>query len=138
MLEKRGRKSAEDRAAEVIPLELPDSRPPPPADLSPRAQEAWRDATAVLPAGSLGPETWPALRGYCHHLVAADLAWLMYSAALADPNTPTKKLDRLSRLFNRESDGVRRGAKNLGLCRVMRRGRGVPRYAVTPPAPWNG
>jgi hypothetical protein len=61
MVEKRGRRSSANRESVpfVVPFELPDARPEPPPDLSPRAAQAWRDAVAVMPANHFGPEKWP-------------------------------------------------------------------------------
>jgi len=139
MLEKRGRKSAADlESADIVALELPDGRPEPPADLSEREAEVWRDAVGCMPARWFGRERWPVLRGYCEHVVAAAHAWSMYSAALHDPNATAKELGRLQIMFHRETDGVRHSSRHLGLLKVGRAYRKVPKYAPTPVMPWEG
>jgi len=142
MLEKRGRKSAADlEPVPVVPLEPADGRPEPPPDLSEREAAVWRDAVAVMPARHFGREKWPVLSGYCRHVVAADAAWQMYLSALRDHgvSVSAQELTRLQILHSRETDGVRHASRHLGLLVVNRRGRAVPRYAVTPPVqvqPW--
>jgi hypothetical protein len=141
MVEKRGRKSAADReSADVVPLVLPEP-PAPPPDLSPRAAQAWRDATAVMPPNHFDAGKQQVLIGYCHHVVAADLTWAMYQRALETPGTPAKELNKLARMHSRETDGIRHSARHLGLLTVARRARPALRYAPTPtptPWPWEG
>jgi len=139
MLEKRGRKSAADLESVVIPVELPNARPEPPADLSPREAEIWRGVVSVMPPRHFGRERWPVLIGYCRHVIAAEAAWQMYSDALHDPSAGAKELTRLQIMHTRETDGVRHSSRHLGLLQVGRSYRKVPRYAPTPPpAPWEG
>jgi hypothetical protein len=136
VVEKRGRKSAADRA-DIIPLDLPDTRPPPPEDLSPRAAQAWRDATAVMPPNHFDGAKQLVLRGYVNHIVAAEAIWPRYLAALETPGFDPKRLIELQKMFDRESNGVRHAGRHLGLLQVARHSRRVPRYAPTPaPTPW--
>jgi hypothetical protein len=139
MLEKRGRKAAADRDSSdvVVPLVLPEP-PPPPPDLSEREARAWRDATAVMPPNHFDAAKQLVLIGYVHHVAAADLVWAMYEAAL-ERRASAKELTRLSKMFARETDGVRHSGRHLGLLAVMRRARPALRYAPTPAAtPWEG
>jgi hypothetical protein len=132
VVEKRGRKSAAD-LADVVPLERPNTRPEPPADLSPRAAEAWRNATAVMPSGHFDAAKQLVLRGYCHHVAAADMVWPLYLQALEDPHCDPKRLIELQKMFDRESNGVRHSGRHLGLLQVGRHYKKVPRYS---PRPW--
>jgi len=139
MLEKRGRKSTADlESADIVSLELPGSRPEPPLDLSPEEAAVWRNAVGCMPARWFGRERQLVLRGYVAHVVAADHAWKMYEAALHDPRTPAKELGRLQVMFHRETDGVRHSSRHLGLLKVGRAYRKVPKYAPTPVMPWEG
>jgi len=142
MLEKRGRKSFADlESVPVVPLDPADGRPEPPADLSPREAEVWRDAVAVMPARHFSREKWPVLRGYVRHVIAADAAWALYEAALKDRgvSVSARELKQLQLMHGRESDAVRHASRHLGLLVVNRHARQVPRYAPTPPVqlqPW--
>jgi hypothetical protein len=132
MVEKRGRRAAADfESGPIFPLELPDARPEPPPNLSPRAAEAWRAAVSVMPAGHFSRERWPVLKGYCQHVAAAHDIWPQYHAALKDGTDP-KLLLRLSKMHSRERDAIRHASRHLGLLQVMRYGKRVPKYQARP------
>jgi hypothetical protein len=89
-----------------------------------------------MPARWFGREKWPVLIGYCRHVEAAGSIWLEYRDAL-EAGADSKTLTRLSKMHSRETDGVRHGARHLGLLVVNRQARRVPRYSVTPTLqPW--
>ena len=118
------------RASDNVTPLFPDGpRPPPPADLSQKEAQVWRDTVDSMPARWFTPETWPVLRGYCAHVIAADAAWARYLPALEDPYAEPKSLLKLSQLFHQEASGVRRAATVLGISRMARQARhGIPKH----------
>jgi hypothetical protein len=48
-------------------------RPPPPAELSAREAEIWRDIVDSRPLHYFGRETWPMLAALCTHAAQAEL-----------------------------------------------------------------
>jgi hypothetical protein len=120
------------KPADVIAL-LPGDRPPAPSDLSEREAAVWRDTVNSQPSRWFAPESFLVLRGYCRHCVAADASWSRYEHALAMPGTPFKVIDELSRMFDRETNAIRRGASDLGLLKMARvRVTRAPRYQARP------
>jgi len=59
----------------LMPLpRLPGSeRPPPPAELSQREAQIWRDIVDARPLHYFGRETWPMLAALCTHAAQAEL-----------------------------------------------------------------
>jgi hypothetical protein len=58
-----------------MPLpQIPGSkRPPPPADMSPREQQIWRDIVDARPVFYFGRETYPMLEALCMHAMQAEM-----------------------------------------------------------------
>jgi hypothetical protein len=61
---------------------IPGQREPPPDNLAPAEQEAWRAITAALPHDWFGPEALPMLKELCRHLRYSDLVAAMIREAL--------------------------------------------------------
>jgi hypothetical protein len=120
----------------VVALLPGDRAPAPPSDLSEREAAVWRDTVGSEPARWFTAEKWPVLRGYCRAVVAADSIWPQYERALKTPGIPFKTIDRLSRMFDAETNGIRRAASDLGLLKMARvRVTRAPRYQARP---WEG
>ena len=71
MVQKRGRKSAEDMALTVAEPSaihvIP--RPDAPLDLTPEEAEVWNQTVDAMPADWFRPETFPLLSQWCRHTV---------------------------------------------------------------------
>jgi hypothetical protein len=134
--EKRGRKAP----GQVIPFAW-QSGPHPPEGMSPQVAKVWREAVGSRLPDYFTPAMFPVLTGYCCSVVASNLIWPRYLAALENPATEPKEVMKLSRMFDRESRAVSSASAALGLTPAARINKGgLPRgrQPQLPPEPWKG
>ena len=116
MIEKRGKKAAAD--LEVVPLFEDGSKPPPPVDMPESQAEVWRSVVDAMPSRWFDRGTFPVLTGLCEHVVARELIWPLYHAALTRGDVD--EAERLGRMFRREQAGVERASADLRLTKIAR------------------
>jgi hypothetical protein len=120
MVEKRGRKAAAD--LEVVPLMPGDAKPPPPEDMSQKEADAWTSIVNAMPLRWFGRDCQPVLRCLCRHIVAENMLWKRYLAALENRVSEVEPLGtaQLSALHARESRTIRQLSADLRLTPMAR------------------
>jgi hypothetical protein len=120
MVEKRGRKAAAD--LEVVPLMPGDAKPPAPEDMTEREADAWTSIVNAMPLRWFGRDCQPVLRALCRHIVAEDILWVRYLAALEGREHEDEVLStaQLSAVHARETLAIRRLSADLRLTPMAR------------------
>lgn len=87
----------------VVPLRPGEGRPEPPAELSQREAELWREIVSSRPPNHFGRETFPLLRAYCTTAMLVE-----------DQAAEVRALRHAGKAVKRASDEHRRTVSALG------------------------
>jgi hypothetical protein len=136
----RGRKSAASIAAPVL---IETRRPSPPAELTEREGEVWRDTVGTMPSGWWSRAQYPVLVAYCRHVVRADM--LAKQIECFDPECLAvdggpERLNKLLGMAERETRAITACARSMRLThqsQIQPRGAGrATSGQIEGPRPW--
>ncbi len=116
MPNKRGRKSSEDVAMELVgnAVEVID-RPDAPLNLTPEETDEWVATVEAMPADWFSRETWPLLAQWCRHTVTARRVSQMIDHAMAREEIDSAEVKDLLGMQAKETASLKALASSMRL-----------------------
>ena len=111
----RGRKSASELAVVQSGVVATVERPKPPLDLTEQETDVWVETVEAMPADWFPRETWPLLRQWCRHTVAARRVGQLIDAECAREELDMAGLDKLYQMQARETAALKALAASMRL-----------------------
>lgn len=112
-MKQRGRRSATDLATQGAVTIV--ARPDVPLDLTPEEGDVWQAIVDAMPADWFAAETWPLLRQYCRHTVAARRVAQLIDQAASRKEVDVSEMKDLLSMQKQESAALKALAASMRL-----------------------